>query len=179
MGVSGGLSWLPRIRRRGEHGRACATAVIGYTSSVVGRAYGARGIAALYALAAACGGKVEPSAGENGSNPPDTASAAPAPAPSRGTAGPGDPCFADEACRDETATCGTNFPGGFCAVPCTETCSVSAAAPLFCTAYASGKGFCHVVCDPKQSICRPGYTCKLAAHASHSGESAFVCFPEF
>lgn len=97
-----------------------------------------------------------------------------------GTSVLGEPCETDKSCSYEGAVCATNYPGGFCTLPCDGDCALgSGLPPAYCVGFASG-GFCLPTCNPGAPACRSGYTCQRLRKqgATSDSDSSFVCFPE-
>jgi hypothetical protein len=92
----------------------------------------------------------------------------------------GDACSGSGTCvYDGTAgTCATQFPGGLCTLSCTASCPSSPSqAQTFCADFGSQGGFCLVTCNPQDSQCRAGYSCKNVAQFGNASVQQNVCFP--
>jgi hypothetical protein len=91
----------------------------------------------------------------------------------------GDACIGSATCvlGSTQGTCATQFPGGLCTLPCTSSCpSAVGQAPAFCADFGAQGGFCLVVCNPADTHCRQGYTCKSVQQAGGT-TTQNVCFP--
>ncbi len=99
--------------------------------------------------------------------------------PPAGTAAIGDACMSAADCADQGATCATNYPGGFCTLPCTGTCP-NTLVQSFCGDFQTN-GYCLPVCNPSSpSPCRPGYSCIRVHEYMNPDQNAAqnVCFSQ-
>lgn len=86
----------------------------------------------------------------------------------------GDPCASQEACvallADETATCLTPFPDGYCAKQCVS--NGDCPANTLCQLQLN---VCMRICDPEGADCRVGYTCQQSVDVDE--DPFFTCGP--
>ncbi len=83
----------------------------------------------------------------------------------------GGACSSDGECAG-SATCGKNWPGGYCVMQCTGTPSVCPANSLCAHLAGDSNSYCFDTCS-SGSDCRVGYVC-----SGVSGASAGICLPQ-
>ncbi|WP_394821875.1 hypothetical protein [Pendulispora albinea] len=89
----------------------------------------------------------------------------------------GDACTRDAECSAPNAICNTNFPGGMCMSPCTDSCpSEPGRAESFCADFGKSGGYCLPMCNANEpGSCRPQYECRTVQKAGKPGQSSDLC----